>query len=114
MEFSDVNGDHDAMSHPRAVNLNELPPSTTLLVWTWNSLYRVVVTRGCNVTVQGGTFFPDSTFAHVNGATSGGSWLKVGWIGVGFLIEFDAAGARIVTSPVLAIAIQRRGVATVH
>lgn len=109
-----MDGVRDAPSHLRGVNLNELPPSTTLLVWTWNSLYRLVVTRGCHVTVQGGAFFPDSTFAHVNGATIGGSWLRVGWIGVGLLIEFDAAGTRIVTSPVLAITIQRRGAAIVH
>ena len=114
MEFTSVNDVRDAVSHVRGVDLNELPPWTTLLVWTWNSLYRVVITRGCNVTVQGGSFFPDFTFAHVNGATIGGSWLRVGWIGVGLLIEFDAAGTRIVTSPVLAITIQRHGAAIVH
>jgi hypothetical protein len=114
MEFTFLDGVGDAASHVHGVDLNELPTSTTLLVWTWNSMYRVVVIRGCHVTVQGGEFFRDSTFAHVNGATIGGNCLKVGWIGVGLLIEFAAAGTRIVTSPVLAITIQPRHAAIVH
>jgi hypothetical protein len=37
----------------------------------------------------------------------GGSCIKVGWIGVGFCLEFIADGRRVVTTRVRAIGIQR-------
>src|SRR5262245_25809009 len=86
-----------------SVQLTELPPMTTLLVWTMNSFYRVVVTDGANVCVQGGTFFPEPTSAHIDGASISGGTLLVGWIGVGLLIEFRTSDTRVVTSPVMAI-----------
>jgi hypothetical protein len=93
----------DVMNVLDSVRLTELPPMTTLLVWTMNSFYRVVVNDGADVYVQGGTFFPEPTSAHVDGASFGGGMLMVGWIGVGLLIEFHAGDTRVVTSPVLAI-----------
>jgi hypothetical protein len=68
-----------------------------------NSLYRVVVTHGTEIYVQGGAFFPDPTSASLEGASVGGSCLRVGWIGVGLLVEFRSGGRRIITSPVRAI-----------
>lgn len=94
----------DVMNVLDRVHLTELPPMTTLLVRTMNSFYRVVVTDGANVYVQGGTVFPEPTSAHVDGASFGGGMLMAGWIGVGLLIEFHAGDTRVVTSPVLAIA----------
>jgi hypothetical protein len=87
---------------------------TTLLVWTRNSLYRFVVIEGARAYVQGGTFFPDPTPACLDGATVGGSLLKVEWIGVGFLMEIRAGGKRIVTSPVRAIATEPPRMSIVH
>ena len=55
------------------VHLRRLPPFTTLLVQTANSLYRLVITRGPEVYVQGGVFFPDLTSAYVEGSSGGGS-----------------------------------------
>ena len=86
------------------VHLRDLPPFTTLFVWTMNSLYRVVVTQWPEVYVQGGAFFPDPTLAYVDGASIGGSCLKVGWISAGLLVEIRTGGRHIITSPVLAIA----------
>ena len=40
---------NDAVSALDSVYLTELPPMTTLLVRTMNSLYRVVVADGANV-----------------------------------------------------------------
>ena len=86
-----------------AVHVRQLPPWTTLLVWTQNSLYRLVVTDGSNVFVQGGAFFPQPTAALLNGASLGGNVLKVGWLGVGLLMEFRVGPRRIVTSAIRAI-----------
>jgi hypothetical protein len=86
------------------LELGQLEPLTTLLVWTWNTLYRVVVAEGSDVLVQGGSHFPEPTPAHVDGASAGGSLLKTGWIGVGLVMELRAKGKRVVTSPVVAIA----------
>ena len=102
------------MDYVEGVHLRHLPPLTMLLVWTNNSLYRIVVTEGSNVYVQGGTFFPDATSAHLDGASMGGVFLQVGWIGVGGLMEIRAGGTRFVTSPVRAIAAERPGIAVVH
>ncbi len=85
------------------VNLRDLDPLTTLLVRTCNSRYRIVISRNTAVFVQGGRFFPRMTGAHLEGSSFGGSFLKVGWIGVGLRMEIQAGGQRIVTSPVRAI-----------
>ena len=71
----------DLVDDTEGVHLRDLPPFTTLLVWTMNSLYRVVVTQWPEVYIQGGAFFPDPTLAHVDGASLGGSCLRVSWIG---------------------------------
>ena len=104
----------DVAEDAAGVNLRDLPPFTTLLVWTTNSLYRVVVTRWPEVYVQGGDFFPDPTAAYVDGATSGGSSLRVGWIGVGLLVEIRSGGWRITTSPVRAVTTEHAAGWAVH
>jgi len=73
---------------------------TTLRVRTRNSEYEIVVSSGDEVFVRGGQFFPSLTEARFSGASVGGSFLKVGWIGVGLRMEILADGRRIVTSPV--------------
>jgi hypothetical protein len=93
----------DVVENIEGVHLRHLPPFTTLLVRTMNSLYRVVITQGPEVYVQGGAFFPDPTSAYLDGASIGGNCLRVGWIGVGLLVEFRSGGRRIITSPVRAI-----------
>jgi hypothetical protein len=97
-----------------SVNLGQVPPLTTLLVWTWNSLYKVVVTRGSHCYVQGGAFFPNPTPAYMDGASEGGGWLRMGWIGVGFEMEFRVGERHFMTSPVVAIAAERPGTPIVH
>ena len=97
----------DLARHMEGVELDRLEPLTTLLVWTWHSLYRVIVREGCEVVVQGGSSFLEPTPAHVEGASIGGGLLKAGWIGVGFLMELRITGQLIRTSPVVAIAKER-------
>ena len=86
------------------IHLRDLEPLTTLLVRTCNSLYRIVISQNTAVFVQGGQFFPDVTAARLDGSSFGGSFLKVGWIGVGLRMEIWAGDQRIITSPVRAIA----------
>jgi hypothetical protein len=85
--------------------LRQLEPLTALSVYTRNTHYRIVVTRGDEILIQGGTFFPDPTPAHLEGSSVGGSLLKVGWIGVGLRLEIRAGGQRIVTTSVRSLAI---------
>lgn len=89
------------------VNLRDIEPLTTLLVRTCNSHYRIVVSRNTAVFVQGGRFFPDVTDARLEGASFGGSFLKMGWIAIGLCMEIWAGGQRIVTSPVRGIDCER-------
>jgi hypothetical protein len=96
------------------VQLSHLPPCTTLLVRTMNSLYRLVITQGPEVYVQGGAFFPDPTPAYVDGASVGGSCVRVGWIGIGLLLEIRAGGRRTITSPVRAISTEQAPGPVVH
>src|SRR5262245_30435816 len=93
-----------AVSTAHGIHLRDLAPMTTLHVQTRNSQYRIIVSSGDAVLVEGGQFFPCLTPAHVSGASVGGSFLKVGWIGVGLRMEILVDGRRIVTSPVLDIA----------
>jgi hypothetical protein len=109
-----VNTFLELMQSVEGVELGELEPMTTVLVWTWNSLYRVVVAEGSDVLVQGGLMFPQPTPAHVDGASTRGGPLKIGWISLGIMMELHVSGQRIVTTPVIAIATERTGMFTVH
>ena len=86
------------------VLLRDLEPLTTLVVHTRNTRYHIIVTREDEIVVQGGSFFPDPTQAHLDGASLGSSFLKIGWIGVGLRMEIRAGGQRIVTTSVRSIA----------
>ena len=104
----------ELIQHVEGLELRQLEPLTTLLVWTWHSVYRVIVAEGSDVLVQGGSYFPEPTPAHVDGASAGGSLLMTGWIGVGLLMEFRVNRTRIVTSPVVAIATERPDITVVN
>lgn len=104
----------DLVDDTAGVHLRDLPPFTTLLVWTMNSLYRVVVTHWPEVYVQGGAFFPDPTLAYVDGASFGGSSLRLGWISKDLLVEIRSGGRLIITSPVVAITTEQAPSSLVH
>lgn len=86
------------------VSLHDLEPLTTLIVRTCNTSYRIIVSRNSAILVQGGRYFPDTTAAHLDGSSAGGSFLKLAWIGVGMRMELSVGDRRIITSPVRAIA----------
>jgi hypothetical protein len=98
--FTKIAGDADG------VNIRALEPFTSLLVRTQNSTYRISVRGGTAAIVQGGRFFPTATSVEVCGATMGASFIKLGWIGVGFCLEFIADGRRVVTTRVSTIGVQ--------
>ena len=104
----------DLLDLADGVDLTDLMPLTKLLVWTTHSLYRFVVGVDADVYVQGGTFFPDPTFADRVGARLERHWLKVGWIEVGLPMEISVGGRHVVTSPVHAIVAEPPGTPTVH
>ena len=88
----------------QGVYLRDLEPLTRLVVRTCNSEYQFLVSASGEVLVEGGRFFDHPTPAVLEGASLGGSFLKVGWIGVGLRMEIRDASRRIVTSPVRHIA----------
>jgi hypothetical protein len=96
------------------VHLPQLKPFTTLLVRTRNSLYRIVVSDGSRVYVQGGTMFPDATPAYVDGAYVARNVLKLGWIVVGLAMEMRTGERRVLTSPVRAITREQSPATSVH
>ena len=108
-----MHGFVEAEQHVAGVDLAELEPLTIVLVWTWHSVYRIVVVEGHEVLLQGGPFFSDFTRAHLDGASTGGRALKAGWI-VGHLMALRISGQVILTSPVVAVATQGLGMPLVH
>ena len=81
---------------------------TTLVVRTDNSVYRITILKphAREVLVQGGKFFAERTRACLSGSSLGGSWLKIGWVGLGLHMEFHAGDQWIITSHVRAIAVE--------
>lgn len=104
MRAATLEGFADEVARVPGVSLDDLQPLTTLLVQTRNSEYRITRAEGELVLVQGGRFFPQLTRASLDGASLGGSLIKVGWIGLGFRMELRTGDQRVLTSPVLAIA----------
>lgn len=109
-----LDGFADATEAVDGVYLRDLQPMTWLLVHTCNSEYRIVVSSGGAVLVEGGRFFERPTTAVVDGASLGGSFLKIGWIGVGLRMEIRDESRRIVTSPVQRIARHDESVPGIH
>ena len=103
----------DAAAQVECVQLNHLPPLTTLLVWTRNSFYRIMVREGASVWVQGGSFFTDPTPVEIAGASTVYGFVLDECICIGLKIDLRVRGTRILTSPVLAITTESADV-TVH
>jgi hypothetical protein len=94
------------------VAIDSLEFGTRLLVRTRYSQYKLTVLNGetGDVLIEGGNMLHGITPARVNGATAGGSAMKLGWIGIGLRIELSVGGVRVTTSPVRSIEIENDGV----
>jgi hypothetical protein len=91
----------------KGIALDSLEPGTTLVVNTRNSQYRfVTLFDPCLVLVKGGAMFPDATIVRLDGATAGGSALKIGLILVGFQMEMWLGPVRIRSSRVRSVSIE--------
>jgi hypothetical protein len=91
-----------------SIALDSLRPGTTLVVETHNSIYRfVLLADGRHAFVTGGALFPEPTVVRLEGATSGGSAIRTGWIVVGHPFEMRLASMRIVSSRVRSLFVER-------
>ena len=88
--------------------LQSLDAGTVLNVITRHSIYRVVVLDPAQqrVLVTGGRLFPERTEVRLEGATAGGSVLKIGWIGTGLRLEMSMGRQRITTSQVQSVTVE--------
>lgn len=89
------------------IAIDLLEPGTTLVVETRNSVYRfVMLADRRHAVVTGGTVFREPAVVRIEGATAGGSALKMGWVIVGEQIEMLFASIRIRSSRVRSVAIE--------
>ncbi len=103
-----LDGFIEAASRAGGIGVIELDAFTTLVVRTANSVYRITILKpyAREVLVEGGTHFPERTRAYLSGSSAKGRPLKLGWVGLGLHLEFQAAGRRIITSRVRSIAVE--------
>ena len=103
-----LDGFVDAVSDRDGISLRELEPLGTLLARTENSVYRVIPLEAgsSRILIQGGRFFPEPTEVRFSGSGFGGSFLKLGWIGLGLRMEILWDGQRIITSRIRAVQVQ--------
>jgi hypothetical protein len=97
------------------LSIESVERGTVLNVDTVHSRYRLLVVDGARnlVLVQGGSMFPEPVPAVVQGASGAGSFVKTGWIGVDLRLELFIDHRWVRTSPVRAIAVDRRSPAQV-
>ena len=104
-----LDGFVDAVSDRDGIALREIEPLGTLLARTENSVYRIIPLEigSSRVLIQGGRFFPEPTEVRFAGCGFGGSFLKLGWIGLGLRMEILWDGQRIITSRIRAVQVQQ-------
>jgi hypothetical protein len=104
-----LNGFVEDVGNAGGILVYELEPLATLLARTDNSVYRIIPLEAgtSRIMIHGGRFFPEPTEARFSGSGLGGSFLKVGWVGLGFRMEILWIGQRIITSGVREIQVQR-------
>jgi len=90
------------------VAIESLDAGTTIELHTKHSRYRLVVLdpRSGRAVACGGTVFPRPCEVRIEGATAGGSALKMGWIGVGLRLELSIGRRHVSTSRVRSITIE--------
>jgi hypothetical protein len=88
------------------IDFHSLEVGTVVDVHTKYSHYRLVVldAESTSALVTGGRLFQESTEVRIEGATSGGTAIKPGFIGVGLRLEMSNGSTRITTSVVESVA----------
>jgi len=107
--YCSLDGFTELSSSLDGVILRALAPFDTVCVRTLNTNYYIFILDPENgkALVQGGRYFEEPSEATISGSTFGGCMLKMGWLGIGFRIEFYLGGQRIITSPVQSLRIER-------
>ena len=104
--LTDPNRPEPDSAPPRSLALPLLLPGTLITLHTRNACYRVVVTNGPQrqVTIAGGTLFPERAEAELIGA-SDDEGVKVGWIVEGFELELLTDRGPVLTSVVESVVV---------
>ena len=104
-----LDGFAEEVANADGIHIRDAEPLATLLARTENSIYRIIPLEAgsSRVLIQGGRFFPDPTEVRFAGSGFGGSFLKLGWIGLGLRMEILWDGQRIITSRVRGIQVER-------
>lgn len=103
-----LDGFTDAVEKNQGIGLSEAGAGRTLIVETQNSTYTINILDPAErtVMVKGGAHFSKLETCTLSGSTFRGSFLKMGWIGLGMCMEFRRSnGQRITTSPVKTISL---------
>lgn len=103
-----LNGFVEGIANTDGVLVHDIEPLATLLARTENSVYRIIPldASSSRILIHGGRFFPEPTEVRFTGSGFGGSFLKLGWIGLGLRMEVLWDGQRIITSGVREIQVQ--------
>jgi hypothetical protein len=111
-----LNGFVEDIATTDGILVHDIEPLATLLARTENSVYRIIPldASSSRILIHGGRFFPEPTEVRFTGSGFGGSFLKLGWVGLGLRMEVFWDGQRIITSGVREIQVQRPAVATVR
>jgi hypothetical protein len=111
-----LNGFVEDIANTDGVLVHDIEPLATLLARTENSVYRIIPldASSSRILIHGGRFFPEPTEVRFTGSGFGGSFLKLGWVGLGLRMEVLWDGQRIITSGVREIQVQRPASATVR
>jgi hypothetical protein len=104
-----LNGFVEDIANTDGVLVHDIEPLATLLARTENSVYRIIPldASSSRILIHGGRFFPEPTEVRFTGSGFGGSFLKLGWVGLGLRMEVLWDGQRIITSGVREIQVQR-------
>lgn len=106
--YCSLDGFTELSSSLEGVALRTLTQFDTVCARTLNTDYYIFVLEPetGKALVQGGRYFEEPIEATISGSTFGGCMLKMGWLGIGFRIEFYSGGQRIVTSPVQSLRVE--------
>src|SRR5687768_3393593 len=74
-------------SPQNGVDLRTAAPMLEIRVETKNTTYRMIVAGDGHVHIEGGSYFPTLTAAHIDGASAEGRMVRSGWIVVGHCME---------------------------
>jgi hypothetical protein len=104
-----LNGFVEGIANTDGILVHGIEPLATLLARTENSVYRIIPLEASSsrILIHGGRFFAEPTEVRFTGSGLGGSFLKLGWVGLGLRMEILWDGQRIITSGVREIQVER-------